>query len=216
MTNKRLYFLLLGAVLLLFVGLVGGTYGTNKLLTTQAAKLTDLKAKAKASKQEQASLTKAKQEVKTYADLQKVTQAIVPEDKDQAAAVREIVNIAASKGISLASISFPSSTLGSGVTGAAAASSAAAATPTSTAAAATTAIPSQLQSVKNIPGVYQLLITVQGDSARPVRYSQFVSFLSALEHNRRTAQVGSITIAPKADDPGSLTFTLTLSEYIKP
>ncbi len=209
MTNKRLYFLLIGVLVLLFTGLLAGTYGANQLLSTQATKLTDLKAKSLASTQEQASLLKAKEEVKTYAGLQKIAKSIVPEDKDQAAAVREIVNIAASNGISLGSISFPSSSLGSIVAGAGASTSGSG---TRVAAAA----PSQLQPVKAISGVYQLLITVQGDSTQPVTYRQFVNFLSALEHNRRTAQVSSITIAPKVDNHNVLTFSLSLNEYIKP
>lgn len=214
MTNKRLYYLLIGIVALLFVGLIAGTYGANKVLTSKAATLTDLKAKSKASKQEQASLIKAKEEVRTYSGLLKITQAIVPEDKDQAAAVREIVNIAAANGVSLGSISFPTSTLGNSIT--APSSAPAAANASTTPAVKTSAVPSQLQPVKSIPGVYQLLITVQGDSSKPVRYSQFVNFLAALERNRRTAQVSSITIEPKADNRNNLTFTLSLNEYIKP
>ncbi|MEK7059784.1 MAG: hypothetical protein AAB971_03440, partial [Patescibacteria group bacterium] len=172
----------------------------------------DLKAKSLASKQQQASLVKAKQEIKTYAGLQKITQAIVPEDKDQAAAVREIVNIAAANGVSLGSISFPSSSLGSTTTGGAIAPASAA--PASAAKASVT--PSQLVTVKNIPGVYQLVITVQSDAAKPVRFNQLVNFLSALEHNRRTAQVSTVTIEPKSDNRNNLTFTLSLNEYIKP
>lgn len=214
MTNKRLYYLLIGIVTLLFVGLIAGTYGANKMLTSKAATLTDLKAKSKASKQEQASLIKAKEEVRTYSGLLKITRAIVPEDKDQAAAVREIVNIAAANGVSLGSISFPTSTLGNSIT--APSSAPAAANASAKPAVQTSAVPSQLQPVKSIPGVYQLLITVQGDSSKPVRYSQFVNFLAALERNRRTAQVSSITIEPKADNRNNLTFTLSLNEYIKP
>lgn len=216
MTNKRLYFLLLGLIVLLFAALVGGTYGANKMLTKQAAKVTDLKAKSLATKQEQISLNQAKQEVKRYADLQKITQSIVPEDKDQAAAVREIVNIAAANGVSLGSINFPSSTLGNTVAAPAAAAASSSSSASTTTATKTAVAPSQLAPVKNIPGVYQLEITVQSDSARPVRYNQFVNFLAALEQNRRTAQVSSVTISPKSDNRNNLTFSLTLNEYIKP
>lgn len=220
MTNKRLYYLLVGMICLLFLGLLGGTYGANKLLTKQSNKLLDLKAKSAAVTQEQASLNNAKKEISKYSDLLKITKSVVPEDKDQAEAVRELVNIAENNSVSLASISFPNSTLGLTATGQSTATSTA---PASAApAAATTKASSkvgslsQLIPVKNIPGVYQLIITVKGDPAKPVQYNQFVKFLSALEHNRRTAQVGSITIEPNADNRNNLTFTLTLSEYIKP
>jgi hypothetical protein len=125
MTPKRLYFLLIGLIGLLFVGLVAGTYGTNVLLTGQANKLTGLKAKSMALSQEQLGLSKAKEEVRKYSNLEEITQAIVPEDKDQAEAVREIVNIADQNGVALAAINFPASTLGTSTTPAASSSSSA-------------------------------------------------------------------------------------------
>jgi len=41
----------------------------------------------------------------------------VPQDKNQAEAVREIVNLAAANGVTLASITFPTSSLGTTVAG---------------------------------------------------------------------------------------------------
>lgn len=217
MNSKRLYFVLLGVIGLLCIGLLAGAYGANSLLASQANKLTALKAKSLAAAQEQHSLIKAKKDIQKYGDLEKIAQTVVPQDKNQAEAVREIVNIAASSGVSLAAINFPSSTLGTTVIG----SGAGATTPAPTAAApaagsAKTAGLSQLQPVKNIPGVYQLLITVEGDTTHPVPYNKLISFLSDLEHNRRTAQVSTINLQPTAGDRSQLTFTLSLSEYIKP
>ncbi|PIZ63766.1 hypothetical protein COY17_00150, partial [Candidatus Saccharibacteria bacterium CG_4_10_14_0_2_um_filter_52_9] len=179
-----------------------------------ANKLTALKAKSVALDQQSESLTKAKKSITTYADLQKVTQQIVPEDKSQAAAVREIVNIAAANGISLGSITFPASTLGNTPTGttASTAKPAAAAPATNS----KTGALSQLQPVKDISGVYQLIITVQGDSNKPVPYNKFVNFLADLEHNRRTAQVSTINLTPETTNRNLVTFTLTINEYIKP
>ena len=115
---KRLHFILIGLIGLLLLGLLAGTYGTNKLLTSQATKLTTLKAKDQALTQEQTSFTKAKKEIKKYADLHKITQSVVPEDKNQAEAVREIVNIAATNNVVLSAVTFPASTLGTTATGA--------------------------------------------------------------------------------------------------
>lgn len=211
MNSKRLYFALLGTLGIALIGIVGGTYAINKMLTTQASSLTGLKAQALADTEEQATLRKAKAEVEKYASLNKIAKAIVPQDKDQAEAVREIVNIAGQSGVSLASISFPASNLGTTATGAQAAPST-----TKTTTPSASASLSQLQPVKNISGVYQLQITIQGDSNKPVSYSQFISFLQALEKNRRTAQVNTITLTPSASNRNLLTFTLTLYEYIKP
>lgn len=213
MNSKRLYFLLVGLVALLFVGLIAGTYGVNGLLTSQATTLTGLKAKSQALAQEQLSLIKAQKDVKTYAGLEQIAKSVVPQDKNQAEAVREIANIAATYGISLASITFPASTLGN-TTGGQSSTGAAVAAPVAASSAVNNL--SQLQAVPTIPGVYQLTITVAGDPNKPVAYNNFVSFLSALEHNRRTAQVSTITISPNTANPNLLTFNLGLNEYIKP
>lgn len=215
MSAKRLYFLLVGSVCLLFIGLLVATININKLLTTRANNLTHLKAKNAALEREQATLKKTVKDMESYTDLQKITQSIVPEDKSQAQAVREIVNIADQYDIKLAAITFPASTLGNAPVGTAAASGASAA-PAATPVTSQTGKLSQLTPVKNIPGVYQLPVTVQSDPTAPVRYDKFVSFLSALERNRRTAQVSTITLEPSKDNRNFLSFTLTLNNYIKP
>lgn len=215
MNSKRVYLLLIGCICLLTVGLIGGTYGANKLLVSHANTLNGLKAKSAALAKEQLSLNKARKDIKSYADLNTIAKSVVPEDKDQAEAVRQIVNIAATNGITLSNITFPASTLGGTATGAATTT-----TPSAASAAAAANSPksklSQLQPVKNIAGVYALPITVETDATAPVPYSKFIAFLSALEHNRRTAQVINIAIQPNKDNPNLLSFTLELNEYIKP
>jgi hypothetical protein len=112
--------------------------------------------------------------------------------------VREIVTIAGQSGIKLGSIAFPASTLGA--TGAAAAKSA----------------NSQLVPVAGISSVYSLDITVQSDVSSPISYDRFTNFLDALEHNRRTALVKGVSIQPDTANSGLLSFTLNVSEYVKP
>jgi hypothetical protein len=225
MSSKRLHIVLIAALVLLFIGLLGGTYGINKLLVSESNNLVALKAKNQALDQEQTSLNKAKSDIKRYDTLNQIAQAVVPQDKNQAEAVREIVNIAAANGVTLSAINFPASTLGNLPSGAAsAAAGTAGATPAAapaTAGSASTASTktanlSQLTPLKNIPGVYQLPITINNDSSHPVPYANFINFLSDLEHNRRTSQVQTITIKPSSDNRGSIIFSLTLSEYIKP
>lgn len=205
---KRLHYILIGLVALLFIGLMGGGYAANKALSAEANKLVNLKAKDQAMVQQKASFTKAKQELTEQTALYKITRQIVPEDKSQAEAVRQIVKIADANSVSLSAITFPASTLGTGPAGTTKAPAAAPASGSKSL--------SQLTPVKNIPGVYLLPITVQGDSKRPVSYNNFLKFLNDLEHNRRTSQVDSITLTPSPQDPRFLTFTLIINEYIKP
>jgi hypothetical protein len=216
--SQRLYYFLISLVFLLLIGLVAGAYETNQVLISHANKVTSLKAKSLALTQEQLSLTKSKEEIKQYADLQKITQTVVPEDKDQAESVREIVNIAGSNGVTLEAINFPASTLGfiaGGGTTSSTPSTTPAPSPAAIANSSTTRL-SQLTPVKNIPGVYDLLITVQSDPNRPVPYTSFIKFLSGLERNRRTAEISTITLQPSTTNRNLLSFTLTLNEYIKP
>jgi hypothetical protein len=215
MTPKRIYFGLIGMIFALFIGLLAGTYGINSLLSSRADKLTQLKAKSQALDQEQLSLANAKKEVAKYSSLQQTAQSIVPEDKDQAEAVREIVKIAAANNISLASVTFPASTLGG--SSASSSSGVGVSTPSASAVSNPNAGKlSQLLLVKNIPSVYSLQITVQSDPNKPVSYASFINFLNDLEHNRRTAQISSISLQPNTNNPNLLTFTLVLNEYIKP
>lgn len=215
MTSKRLHLVLLGAIGLLLCALVGGTYLLNSALTKKGEQLTSLKAQTLALQQEQVGLAKAKKQVAAYADLEKVTRAIVPEDKSQAEAVREIVKIAGANRITLSSITFPASTLGATATTKPGASATAKpAAPVNQDAKTNTL--SQLQTVPNIPGVYLLEITIQNDEKNPINYAQFINFLDGLENNRRTSQVSGITIQPDSKNRSLLTFTLTLNGYIKP
>jgi hypothetical protein len=204
MDSKRLYYLLLTIIALLIVGLIGGSYGVNQMLQKQSKQLVSDRLQTAVLAQEQVELTRAKQDVKKYQDLATIAKSVVPQDKDQAQTVRELVNIASANGITLGSITFPSSTLGVG------------AGSSSISPSSGKQQLSQLLPVKGISGVYNLQLIVQSDSSKPVAYSRFINFLSALEHNRRTALVNSVTIQPNDRDRNTLSITLILDEYIKP
>jgi hypothetical protein len=215
MNAKRTHFLLIGLFVVLVGGLVGGAYEVNGFLGTRATKLADLKLQEQQLESQQTGLKKAKQDVTTYGALSNITKQIVPQDKDQAQTVREIVNIAASAGVHITTIAFPQSTLGTAPAakpGAAPVSGAA----TPSAAISSKSALSQLVAVPNIPGVYLLQITVSNDPDTEVTYPQLYNFLSGLENNRRTALVSDIVINPDAANRNLLEFTLTLNEYIKP
>lgn len=201
MKAKQLYFVLIAALVVLLGGFFGVAYGANKLMGSQATKLSKLRADSVALDTQQTTLAKNKQDVIKYGDLNTIAETVVPQDKDQAEAVREIVSLAAQSGISnLSSITFPASGLGTTATG------------------STSSNPNltQLAPVKGIPGVYLLQITVTQTSADKVPYDRFATFLSKLEQNRRTAQVSSITVQPDAQSPGFVSFTLVINEFIKP
>ena len=197
MNAKRLYYILLGGMGACVVILLVGTLLANASLQKSAQGLIDAKTQSAVTDQEQSQLVHQRADIAKYKDLADIAKSIVPQDKDQAQTVRELVGIANTYGISLGSITFPTSSLG-GKGGEAKAKL------------------SQLTPVTGIPGVYSLDLTVQSDTTKPVPYSKFLDFLSALEQNRRTALVNGISLQPDLNDASELTFTLNLSEYIKP
>jgi|ERR1017187_1407809 hypothetical protein len=201
MTSKHLYFGMIGIIVLLIAGLIFGAYGADQLLQSQSKQLVNNRLQTSVLAQEQMELIQAKQDVKKYQNLATITQNIVPQDKDQAETVLQIVNLANKNGVALASITFPSSSLG---------------LQTGQSASNSTINLSQLTPVQGIPGVYDLQLVVQSDTTNPVPYSNFISFLSALENNRRTALISAVSIQPNAQDRNTLTFSLTLDEYVKP
>lgn len=197
---KETYLMLLAVFLIILANFVTLAYGANKILASQAAKLSSERAVGEALSNEQTTLTKNKQDLVKYRELNNIAKTIVPQDKDQAEAVREIVDIASQSGISkLTSVTFPSSTLGTPLGG-------------------STGSLTQLTPVKGISGVYDLQITVTEaySQTKPVTYNQFLAFLRGLEQNRRTAQVSSINVQPSTTGDDGVGFTLVIDEYIKP
>lgn len=195
MGSKRLYQILVGGIIVMVLGLVVGAYFLSSLLQKQSQTLAEQQKQLAVLDGRDTALKQAKKDVERYQGLAKIAKSIVPQDKSQAQTIGEIVKLANANGITLGSFSFPNSTLGD--------------KPSLNAT-------SQLEKIAGIPGVYSLQIIVQSASGSPIPYGNFIHFLQDLEQNRRTAQVGSITITPDSTDPSQVSFSLTLQEYIKP
>lgn len=211
MTSKRLYFLLIAVLTLLSLAVVASVYYGNSLLKDRAAKLTSLKVESKTLEEQQTSLVQAKKDVQKYSELESIAKTVVPQEKDQARTVREIIALANASGIQIANIAFPSSSLGEKKKAAPATGDTGATTQTPT----QTTSQSQVEAVKGIAGLYQMDINVQG-SGKAVSYESFLRFLERLEQNRRTAQVINLSVQPSSTNRNQVTFSLILRVYIKP
>ncbi|HSX27287.1 MAG TPA: hypothetical protein VLG25_00725 [Patescibacteria group bacterium] len=210
---QGLFFALL-LVLALMIGLAVYIVTTgNRILQTKTDQLIALKLDSHTLDEQQKSLVQAKRDIEKYSDLEKIAATIVPQEKDQARTVREIIKIAADNGITISNISFTSSSLGNTTVKS---------TPTTTQTetttqATTTKVPTtQVKPVDGINGLYVMEINVQTNLNKPVPYQNLLNFLQQLEQNRRTSQVTNITVQPDSKDRSSVTFTLTLNVYIKP
>lgn len=211
MNSKRLFYVLAGSVALLTIGIFAGVYGANTLLQGAAKKVLDAKSQSAALDQQHTRAAKAKADVEKYRELGSIAKSIVPQDKDQAQTVRQLVRIAADNGVIISNITFPGSTLGAGAAG-----GAAGATAPAPAAGGTSTALSQLIPVPAISGVYSLNISLESEPTKSVPFDKFLNFLNDLEHNRRTALVTGISITPDPKKAGNVSFTLNLQEYVKP
>jgi hypothetical protein len=202
-TSKKVYYLMLGILVLTLVAALGLTvYGTGTLKKVGDT-LLERKLEEAALDMDQQALEKAKKDVESYKELEQVAKAIVPQEKDQARTVREIVSIANKAGIRLQSITFPSSTLGEGQKG----KKKSAAPPSNV---------TQLTPVEGLSGVYAMPITIVTNTDDPVTFTQVLSFLRQLERNRRTSHITSLTIDPNADNRNLVSAQLQINAYIKP
>lgn len=216
MNSKRMHVLMIGCVVVLFGGLLAVIYFGDQILQTKSKKLVELKLDNKVIDEQQIALRQANKDIEKYAELDKIARQIVPQDKDQAKTVREIMKIAEQSGIKLSAINFPASNLGQATPKAAPSSDDSNKNSGNTPAKPTTPPVTQVKPADGVPGLYTMEITIQQDSNKPIPYSRLIDFLSRLENNRRTAQVTSVTIQPNTQDRSKLTFNLIVNVYIKP
>lgn len=211
MTSKRLFYILcITLVLLASAGIAGTVFGTA-LLERKTRNIIDLKLEGIALDDQQKSLIQAKKDIEKYQELEQIAKSIVPQEKDQARTVREIIKLADESNVPIGSITFPASTLGQ--------APARTAAPAPTEGGTTPKVSTQttqVQPVEGIPGLYQLEINVQSVSSVPVRYQDMLNFLSKLQQNRRTSHVTNLTVSPSKTNRNLVTFTLVINAFIKP
>lgn len=215
MNSKRVYYAMIGMMGITVLLIMATVLLGDKLLHKQSEKLINLKLDNQVIDAQQTALGQAKKDIEKYSELEATAKQIVPQDKDQARATREIINLANQAGIKIANIGFPASTLGQPVIKPATPSANNQTAPT-TPVAPTTPSVTQVKPVEGIKNLLQLDITVTSDPANPTTYISLIDFLTRLEQNRRTAQVSQISIHPDAKDRNSLNFTLTITLYIRP
>ncbi len=210
MSPKRLYITLVVAVGLLLIMCGGGTYLASKLLDKQGDKLIALKLENAVIERQNAGLAQAKHDIAQYEELETITHSVVPQEKDQARTVLELVSVAEDSGITLSAIEFPESQLGEVIKKGGKSSSASKQQKT------VDSTTTQLIEVEGLKGVYSMEIRVTSDQDRPVSYTQLLNYLQRLEKNRRTAQVADISIQPSEENRNLVTFSLTLNTYVRP
>lgn len=212
MTSKKVFFITIGILAVSVLATAAGISIGTSMLKKKANELTELKLQDKLLDEQQIALVQANKDIEKYQELETISKSIVPQDKDQAKTVREIITLAEQSRITINSISFPDSSLGTQPP-APARNTESSGSSTSTPKAQVPTI-SQVKPVSGINGLYELPITITVDQISPT-YNQLIDFLSRLEQNRRTAQVTAISINPGANR-NLVNFDLTVSVFVKP
>jgi len=224
MNSQRFRLVLLGTLglcVIIFMALC--VFGLS-MLRNESDKMVQLKLENRTADAQLANLNVSKKEIEKYSYFKSVAASVIPNDKDQAKAVLDIFQLADQSGISIQSITFPSSNLGLRTsTTTAPASSASSSSSSATDSASSSKIISQAIPVTGIPGLYSIQLTItpetgpQVPAAKQVSYAKVLDFLSRIENNRRTAQITQINIQPVGSaGSGQINFSLTVNIFIKP
>lgn len=198
MNARTTHNILLGLILVLALLLVASvSYGLSRLENSSES-LQEAKIQREVINQREQLLFEAKKDIEEYSELEEVSSRVIPQEKDQARTVREIIQIAEASSVKVSNISFPTSNLG------------AEAEPESQ----MNDVLTQATPVQGSPGLFELSLSVQTGEA--ISFANFIDFLEGLEQNRRTSQVNSVSIIPSQDDRSQVTFSINLSVYLKP
>lgn len=193
MNSKQLHLMLLSLCGLLIIIFFGTLYTGTQVLRSHSENLQAAVNEREVIEQQEIALITAQGDIDRYSELEELSKRIIPQEKDQARTVREILQIANSANVNITAINFPSSELGD----------------ENDQQIITQAIP-----VDNLQGLFELRITIQ--ISNNTTFNQLINFLEGLETNRRTSQVQSVAITPDRQDRNVLTPTIELSVYLSP
>ncbi len=203
MNSKRVFYSMIAGLVILVGLCAAGAYFANDMIVSEGNSLKELKLQDTITKKQIDNLQQAKKEIIKFEELEKIAKTVVPQEKDQARTVFELVTFAKESGITLESISFPESELGIVKKGGKASDN-------------TSPDLTQLVPVDGLKGVYGMEIIITSDTRTSVKFDRLLDYLRKLETNRRTAQVASINITPNDVDNSLIDFTLTLNSFVKP
>jgi hypothetical protein len=196
MSAKNTYKLLIILLIFLIVIAASALFVSNFMMQKSGDKLIQAKLDNVGYDSEEQTYLQARKDLDEYSVLNEIIQKILPKTKDQAQAVSEIYKIGDETGITIASITFPSSTLGqkSGNSNSV----------------------TQAKTVDGMPGVLgiDIAIELQPASGASISYDSMISFLQKVEVNRRSMQIKQITANADTVN-GGVTFNMTLTIFVK-
>lgn len=197
MTPKKLNIILWSVLALLIVGVGGGLYFADGMLSSIAGDTTALKTQTAIDKKRIVVYGKNKTTYESQADTERLVKVMLPESLDQATVVAELAAFARLSGVSTANLAFQEDPTATATTGKG------------------KKTPQQLAKEKLIPkGTAATPVTF--DIAKGARYENVINFLKILEKNQRKMLVTTINMTPDALDGNYLeSVSMTLYLYTK-
>jgi len=201
---KRFFYLLLGCLVIIILLIIGGVYMGTVLMKRSSVKLIQIKLNNIGHDITEQNFLQARKQLDKYRPVGEILQKILPKQKDQALAVKELYKISDETGVQIHSIQFPNSTLGqkAGSTG-----------QSGTGGATANSTLTQAKAVEGMPGVMGIDINLSIKNS--VSYDNLINFLQKIELNRRSMQVKSITIGRDSKNEG-ITANLIITIFVKP
>lgn len=198
---KKVYFLLIAIFFVVGASIAAMLYLSKNFLSVSEDELVE--AKLEIAKQEETERIYRENinNLEEFSKVATILEEVIPQEKDQARAVREIDLIAKQNGLAINTLSFPSSDLNKP-----APASGAAAQPINNAV-------SQAKPIAGLPGVLGININIELRSSNnsSISTDQLLGMLRDLENNRRNMRVTSINF-----NAGGETVDMQIIIFIKP
>jgi hypothetical protein len=164
MNSKQFRLVLMGifsTTVLLFIVI---WFAGSSILKKQSSQMVDLKVSNQTADSQLDNLEASKKDIAKYSYFKSIASSVIPNDKDQAEAVIEINQLAGEAGISIQSVTFPTSDLGSTIKSASAAT------------ASTSSLISQAKPVAGIKGLYSVELTITPATGAQVTPDKIVTY----------------------------------------
>ncbi len=186
LTPKTSFFGLLGALALVSIAVIFTLYWSKSQLDNRSQTIDEKRTQVQELDTKTEAAIQLREELEENAELVQVTEDILPDSKSQENIVGELIDLAAGRGLQLATISF--------------------------AGAQSSSDPetSQTEKVDGLPGVFSLRLS----TAIETDYENVLQFLEDLENNKRQFEIQSLSISPNDGDQFSV--SLAIVTYIKP
>lgn len=187
MTPKRLFYLLCAICVSLFIGIGAVVFFGNQILSKEASKIADARADESLIEQRKALKKDLEKTISEYAELKTLATKFLPDSKNQDDLVAEFYKIASDNDIEISGLTFTASgdKLGNA---------------------------SQTTALKDAKGVLVFPFTVTNYDAS---FTQLISFMQALENNRRKLQITQIQLQPDGKTGLISVPSMAVESYIK-